>query len=213
MQQIGELLKSLKLDNSQTIESYRIDRANKPAKIKCPSCNNDTVDWFWLESECPEILPSQWKPHLCRCMILRFLRGRRVMMVNNLNLLTKRADREAETEIKETKVKVLLINKTIKAVEGVKDNEEYYKLRVELADDAASFETYGDLVWLWLFDCSSKEETDFYLEVLRIEGEEKARTAIAMTTNGLLSDEKKAEVGAAFLAEMETIKGEALSTW
>ena len=34
-----------------------------------------------------------------------------------------------------------------------------------------------------------------------------------VTTNGLLSEEKKAEVGAAFLAEMETIKGEALSTW
>ena len=34
-----------------------------------------------------------------------------------------------------------------------------------------------------------------------------------VTTNGLLSEEKKTEVGAAFLAEMETIKGEALSTW
>ena len=34
-----------------------------------------------------------------------------------------------------------------------------------------------------------------------------------MTTNGPLTEEKKAEVGAAFLAEMETIKGEALSTW
>ena len=34
-----------------------------------------------------------------------------------------------------------------------------------------------------------------------------------VTTNGLLSEEKKTEVGAAFLAEMETIKGEALATW
>ncbi len=212
MQQIGELLKSLKLNDSQTIERYRIDRINKPDKIKCPECHNDFVDWFWLESECQTVLVSQWKPHLCRCMILHFLRGRRVMMVNNLNLLTKRVDREAETEIKETKVKVLLINKVIKAVEGTKDNEEFYKHRIALADDAAAFETYGDLVWQWLFDCWSKEETEFYLEALRIEDSERVK-ALPMTINGPLSEEKKEEVGAAFLAEMEAIKEEALKEW
>ena len=46
-----------------------------------------------------------------------------------------------------------------------------------------------------------------------VSSEDVQGAAEPMTTNGLLSEEKKTEVGAAFLAEMETIKGEALSTW
>ena len=170
MQKIEETLKSMKFAGSQTPEPFRANKTEKPKPMKCPSCGLDFVDWFWLESENPQVLPNQWKPQLCRCMVLHFLRGRRVFLASDLNLLAQKSrDRQVDTEIAETKDKIILINKTVKAIEEAKGNIGYYEKRDDLADDMASFEKHGDLVWGWLFDCANKGEAKFYLKVLGLE--------------------------------------------
>ena len=169
MKQIGEVLKSLKLGGLLKFEPYRINKLIKPEKLLCPACGNDYVNWFWLESEAPEILQCQWKPHLCRCMILNFLRGRRNMFASNLSLLGKAQESGVDKQIKDTREKIVFMNKVIRAIEGLKTNEQYYRDRFNLADDLAAFEKYGDLVWWWLFDCRDKEETSYYLKVLELE--------------------------------------------
>ena len=170
MEKLGEVLKQVNLSGETTFEPFRVNKAKRPQPLKCLACNNDEVDWFWLESEYPKVLPCQWKPQLCRCMILHFLKGRRKFMSNNLNLLAKKPyDNQIAAEIRETKEKIIFDNKVIKAVEGLKSNVEYYQKRFDLADDLCSFEEYGDLVWWWLFDCESKGETEFYLKILELE--------------------------------------------
>lgn len=155
-----ELKELLKLE----IFSYgpeRMDKDKRPADFVCPLCGNDKVGWFWLEGECPDILPSHWERHLCRCMILQFLRGRRAYMNYGLNEMT-------DKQLAAVNSKKKLLNDVIRALEECRDNIDYYSRRYEMADDLSSFRENGDLVWLWLFDCN-KEETEYYLKVIALE--------------------------------------------
>lgn len=171
-----ELLKeSLKLTNFVEYEGFRLDKNKKPAKFQCLNCDPDfpdQIDWFWLENECPNFMPSHWERHLCKCQILHICRSKRNYLGNSLKMDELRVENKMSGEQKSRiKTSIELINKLIEAIKDLKDNDEYYAKRVEIADNLTCFKDEEDTstVWQLLFCCKNKSEAEFYLNLIKLE--------------------------------------------
>lgn len=165
MKSLKELLKSTSFVK---YESFRLDKTKRPEEFKCLNCGKDMVGWFWLESECPEILPSHWERQLCRCAILHALRAKRSYLAFGIN---RPAENMSARQIDKAKDKIARINETIKRIEEMSGNSEYYRARVEMADDITSFadEEISEIIWSVLFGCKDKAEAEFYQEIINVE--------------------------------------------
>ena len=169
MESLKELLK---LTSSVKYDGFRLNKDKKPNKFKCLNCDPDyqgEIDWFWLESECIELMPSHWERHMCKCQALYICRSRRNYLTNALKIDEQRAENKMSTDQRmKINSNIETINKLIKAIKELKNNEDYYLNRFNLADDLTSFksEEEAEIIWQLLFCGKDKAESGFYVKLL-----------------------------------------------
>jgi hypothetical protein len=144
--------------------------------------------WFWLESDCIEIMPSQWRRHLCLCEVIKNMSYRINLAIKEKERVDREiqdnpqgreeyrgkwktgkayrssltAARDIAIDLEEYIQRKSLLLKEIVALKNIIDpNQEYFNKRVMLA------KKYN--AWRELFECKDKDEAEFYLDLIALE--------------------------------------------
>lgn len=157
MQKLSELLRSEEPDRNH----LKFNKKIRPEPSNCPQCGNDKVEWFWLESEAPALLGSRWMRQVCACVIMKDLTTR---YNTNADLIKPGGE---QIFISRTKTRLDTLKRLIGDIKGM-SNAEYCQKGLGIASQFPDGELNNN-TWWYLFDCNSKAETRFMLDVLREE--------------------------------------------
>lgn len=157
------------------------EKGDPPEKYICGKCGLRT-GWFWLNSDCEDLFPSQWMKHLCICEIIKNISDMLNVALNQQETAKRLAESNSGSKrynqqdvncfyatvekLKEYIKQKTGLLKDLNALKKMTDsNAEYYKKRVELA---RKYEA-----WWELFECNSERETQKLLRDLYSTGSDK----------------------------------------